>query len=326
MLIVVNFHYIRESFDFPHSGIVGVNPREFSNQLDELSKVGEFISQADLITLIEKNDNKNSVKIMITFDDGLREQYNHALPILVSKGIPAVFFINTVNYVEKEVSDVHKIHLLRSYVSVDDLLQAIKNYFCIPVKSDLLSHQESLAAVSHYRYDTESNAKLKYFLNFKLDIKTASNLVNNLFELFTNFILQDINSLYFTNEMITKLDKYDMLGCHCHRHLPIAKLAANEIDQEFSKPQIFAAGMGIKQFRSISYPYGSKESLSFEIFDAASTNGYLFGFSMERAVNDTLTYNPLSLARFACNDVPGGANPMFVSQQELISLPIRSWY
>ncbi|NUN07811.1 MAG: polysaccharide deacetylase family protein [Ignavibacteriaceae bacterium] len=324
--MVVNYHYIRERFNFPYNGIVGINPTQFSDQLDKLSKIGEFISQADLITLIDKNENIDSVKIMITFDDGLREQYDYAFPILVRKGIPAVFFINTVNYVENEVSDVHKIHLLRSYVSASDILKATKNYFQISENRDLLSEEDSRVASNHYRYDTESNAKLKYFLNFKLDIKTASSLVDNLFELYNSSISEDINSLYFNNDIILKLDRYGLLGCHCHRHLPVAKLKANEIYEEFSKPQNFASELGIKQFRSISYPYGSKESLSREIFDAVSANGYIFGFSMERAVNVSLKHNPLSLARFACNDVPGGANPMFANQQELVLLPIRSWF
>ncbi len=96
MLIVSNYHYIREDFTAKHPSIFGLTPKQFRLQMEELSKAGSFISQKDLLKFRNKKFDKNY--ILITFDDGLKEQYELAKPILDAMGIPFIFFINTANF------------------------------------------------------------------------------------------------------------------------------------------------------------------------------------------------------------------------------------
>ncbi|GAB1445723.1 hypothetical protein MASR2M41_14430 [Flammeovirgaceae bacterium] len=325
MLIVVNFHYIREAFEFRYSGIKGVTPKEFSLQLDELSRIGDFIDQAQLIDMIKSGKETDSVKLLITFDDGLREQYYYALPILERKGVPAIFYINTSNFAEKTNSLVHKIHLLRSYVSANDIFHQISQKLGVDTSS-LLKDNEFTEAIFHYRYDDELDAKLKYFLNFKLTTASLAKLVDDLFYHFESAVEEKLDYFYFDEKMIHNLSQLNALGSHSHDHVPLAKMDRIDIVNQFLKPQEYALSIGIPPFQSISYPYGSKETVSTEVFEVASNAGYLFGLSMERAANISLSHNPLCLARFACNDVPGGKKPIFSSKEQLMQLPIRSWY
>lgn len=163
MLIVSNYHYIREDFKAEYPSIFGLTPKQFRLQLEELSKAGSFISQKDLLKFRDKKFDKNY--ILITFDDGLKEQYALAKPILDAMGIPFIFFINTANFVEKKVSLVHKIHLLRSRLSSAEIMMELSE-----ISSFELSPREKALAVFHYNYDEEQTALLKYLLNFKMSL------------------------------------------------------------------------------------------------------------------------------------------------------------
>ncbi len=113
MLAVANFHYIRRDFKTDHPSIYGVTPDQFRKQLRELAKQGRFVSQKEILKGIPE-DNK---AILITFDDGLKEQFEMAKPILDEMEIPYICFVNTSNFTEKKLSLVHQIHLLRSRIS-----------------------------------------------------------------------------------------------------------------------------------------------------------------------------------------------------------------
>ncbi|HSH51831.1 MAG TPA: polysaccharide deacetylase family protein [Bacteroidales bacterium] len=67
------------------------NIKAFEDDLDSLLKYFTPIEFSDLIE--GKPLKRNS--LILTFDDGLREVYDVIVPILLRKGIPAAFFVNT---------------------------------------------------------------------------------------------------------------------------------------------------------------------------------------------------------------------------------------
>ncbi len=69
--------------------------QNFSNQLNYLRNIGEFISLDDALLLISGNQAVDGRYFCLTFDDGLKNCVNVALPILLKLEIPAVFYIVT---------------------------------------------------------------------------------------------------------------------------------------------------------------------------------------------------------------------------------------
>ena len=128
MLAAVNYHYIRKNFNHTYPSIFGVTPRQFETQLEKLSTIGSFVSQLDLKDYFENGKKLNDKSMIITFDDGLAEQYDLALPILKRMGIPAIFFISTKTLIEKKILNVHKVHLVRSVVSPEEMLQFLLKF------------------------------------------------------------------------------------------------------------------------------------------------------------------------------------------------------
>ena len=227
MLCVGNYHYIRTDFRAKYPSIFGFTPSQFKMQLATLSKYGEFISQPDLLQKIEQPFQKNY--ILITFDDGLKEQYEIAKPILDEMGIPFIFFVNSWNFSEQKVSMVHKIHLLRSVLSSE----------IINRRTALnLSPEENLLAIKHYNYDDANTAKLKYLLNFKLNFNELELIIDPLFhEYFDESKV--FEELYMTRDMLIDLDKNHNLGSHAHQHIPLGELDQEVISQDLKDSQLF---------------------------------------------------------------------------------------
>ena len=81
MLTVRNYHYIRESFETLHPSIFGVTPADFKNQLLLSLNDGVFVKPNEIITNLEEVLKSKENYYLITFDDGLKEQFDLALPI-----------------------------------------------------------------------------------------------------------------------------------------------------------------------------------------------------------------------------------------------------
>ena len=304
MLLAVNFHYIREQFDAPYPAIFGKTPIQFRRQLETLSKLGKFVSSRDIEELVAKNEKLSKKSIIITFDDGLKEQVDLAKPILDEMGIPAIFFINTKILEEPKLLNVHRTHIVRSLLSPELIL----DHFTSSATYQRLDEKQrqkiqSLGSI-HYRYDGPKNAYLKYLLNFvftpdSVD-KEFSYLLNEICSVDEKSAHSD---LYISPETITALGAEGAVGSHAHDHLPLGVLPKEEARLQVGKSREVFKRFGIEA-KAFSYPYGSKEAVG-NIQSYIENYGFTFAFTMNRGVNLNFE-NPFELKRCDNNDVPGG--------------------
>ncbi len=303
MLVAVNFHYIRETFDGSYPSIFGVTPKQFLDQLDIMGRSASFLGISEIVDIIERRKSLPNRAIIITFDDGLKEQYKLAWPILKKKGIPAIFFVNTKPVAEDFITIAHKIHIIRAYTHPEKIISILKELLEERDITFGLPNKETARTV--YKYDDLKNAQLKYFLNFNLDRKIQEEVINQCFT-GLGFNETEISSkLYVDKEMVKELSGAGVLGTHGHAHLPLGlldyKSMKNDIETSVEKLKEWTG----KRIRALSYPFGFKEACGDHAAKCAKNNGIKFAFTMERAVNRNID-NPMFLARFNNNDVPGG--------------------
>ena len=128
MLIAVNFHYVRPRFDYPYEGIHGVTIDQFRRQLALLAEKAPFVSAADVRAAVRGERLLPQQCWLVTLDDGLKEQYEYAWPVLRSLGIPAIFYVTTDSIQNRRLAAVHKIHLLRATVAPETLAWAMDRH------------------------------------------------------------------------------------------------------------------------------------------------------------------------------------------------------
>lgn len=301
MLTVSNYHYIRENYKTNYPSVFGVTPCQFKEQLLLLKNQGDFISANDLTNNADIIINSKENFILITFDDGLKEQYDFGLSILNSLNIPALFFANSINYDQKKVSTVHKIHLLRSIISSDDFLKSISK-----IDTTKINNINTFKAKEIYIYDDEKSAVLKYILNFGLTFSEQEKIIDSLFLAYYDESAV-LNSLYFNGLNIRELASIGFLGSHTHSHYPLGLLESKDIILELQNSKIYFEKLTNTTINTVAYPYGNKESCTNEVAEIAKKVGYKIGFTTDRGVNKG-NENKLLLNRYDCNDLVGGKN------------------
>jgi peptidoglycan/xylan/chitin deacetylase (PgdA/CDA1 family) len=323
MLAAVNHHYIRRNFNNKYPSIFGTTPSLFEKKLLKLASIGTFVSQYEIVNALESGMPLPDSSILITFDDGLSEQFDLALPILLKHKIPAVFFISSTTLEKKSILNVHKIHIIRSEIDPVKILNGLKSFnYLNNLNLDFSKARKS--GMEHYKYDMPEVAGLKYILNFVLSKKDQNSFIDTLFEeSFPGREEEICDSLYMNQSQIKILGNLGYVGSHGHDHDPIARL--NLLDQitQVEKSKSIIKKVSGQEIYSFSYPYGSFDACDnmSSILDKA---GYKMAFTMERAINSNLE-NPFYFSRFDNNDMPLGKSYPHSNPNIFQTLPKNEW-
>lgn len=298
MLAIINYHYIRPDFPSKFPSIFGITPKEFEDQLRNLSGRGKFIHPNELLKKLSQVLEQEEVFYLLTFDDGLKEQVRYALPILDKMQVPAIFFPNSLNYKQKKMSTVHKVHLLRTMMSSEEMMKQLG------FNSLEFSKVEHQRAINTYCYDDEKSAVLKYLLNFKLNFEQQENAIS---PIFSSLFQEDekVEELYMSESEIIELGHRGYLGSHTHNHYPLGLLSPPAIESELEISKNFFEELTGERISYVSYPYGTDEVCTPRVALKARKVGYEIGITTKRGMNKKGS-EALMLKRFDCNDLSKG--------------------
>jgi len=313
-LLIVMYHYIDDEQKYK-SGIYPVSPERLSDQLDKIGKIFDFIGEKELVAAIEKKAVLPGKSCLVTFDDGLRCQYEKAIPILESKGIPAIFSVNTMPLSQEKACVVHKVHYLLAQISPDSLLNEVKKYHFELTGQNLeiekifsgLRKQEGI-------YDEEPIFRLKLLINSWLDRNLSEKIINSIFKNFYGDESEFCRQWYMDKEQLLKIKESQLfsLGLHTASHIDFSALAKNEIAVDITDNfNYFKDELLMEAVSGISYPYGliSEAEINEKIKPTVVGFGIKYGLTTHKGINDNLN-NPLFLKRFDANDVVGGKKPI----------------
>jgi peptidoglycan/xylan/chitin deacetylase (PgdA/CDA1 family) len=308
-LLAVDFHYVQEPTTHPYAAIYPVQPKQLEAQLLELRRLFNFVSGEQILAAVDCGKPLPPRACLITFDDGLRCQYENALPVLDHLNIPALFFVCGRPLRHGIALHVHRIHFVRSHVAPEDLLAALrelltKNGFSA---ADFSRSQE--AANRAYRYDSPEAALVKWYLNFGLNLGEAERFVERMFRELVSDEAAWCEETYMNRNQVRVLAQRQYLGDHTFDHLPLARLGDMEMKQQFTRSRrILTEISGGLAIPFMSYPYGGANAVGRREAQFCEEIGLKLGFTLERAFNMTLE-DPLLLARIDTNDAPGGKQP-----------------
>ena len=95
--------------------------RRFNEDLDFLKKNFKPISADYLIQNIQNKDFRKEKSFFLSFDDGLRQFHDEIAPILLYRGIPATFFVNTAFIDNKDMFYRLKVSILIDKIRFKEL-------------------------------------------------------------------------------------------------------------------------------------------------------------------------------------------------------------
>jgi peptidoglycan/xylan/chitin deacetylase (PgdA/CDA1 family) len=112
---IIPFYHVVSDEDCPHIEHLYryKSQKEFTEDIDWLAKRYQPIG-ADALPDVLAGKYKGKKIMLLTFDDGLRQMYDVVAPILVRKGMPAVFFLNTDFIDNKALMFRYKASVLKS--------------------------------------------------------------------------------------------------------------------------------------------------------------------------------------------------------------------
>jgi peptidoglycan/xylan/chitin deacetylase (PgdA/CDA1 family) len=96
--LVVGYHRVVESLSAEHSAAtpaMTVSVPTFVEQLEWIGRRYRFVSLDEIGARLASGVEWTEPVAAVTFDDGYRDVYEHALPVLTRKGIPAAVFVIT---------------------------------------------------------------------------------------------------------------------------------------------------------------------------------------------------------------------------------------
>lgn len=317
MFLAVTYHYIGEEKNYPFPGIYPTPLDVLERQLSILGSYFSFVSQADILESLAGRRKLPDRSCLVTFDDGLREQYEQALPVLEKNKIPAIFFVNGLPYDKGKALPVHKIHWCRAHLAPPVFFKKLaENYESLTgERFDISKFKISEAELQNrYQYDAPEAARLKFILNSNLiKAEVREKIIDAIFFELVPDEPAFCRSFYLTAEQIKHLHALGYLGIHTYSHKPLGlyprEICEKEIGECLRALRAVIGDSGAN-ILSVSYPYGSRETIPSYIADLGKQYGLALGFTMERSFNQTLG-NPFLLSRLNTNDVSGGKTPYF---------------
>ena len=112
-LILPYYHLVCDA-EVPHIGHLYrfKNIRQFIEDIEFLLGNYEPTSLTEVLQNIKKGGSQHYNCFLLSFDDGLREIYDIIAPLLLEKGVPATFFLNSAFIDNRELCAEHKASIL----------------------------------------------------------------------------------------------------------------------------------------------------------------------------------------------------------------------
>lgn len=269
--LIVTYHYVRpENSD----GAVGVSPIEFRDHLRLIKSRYHAVTAEEFVAL----HRHEGALALVTFDDALKDQHEHAFPILEDEDVPAVFFAPMRPYSEEpdRWCTQHLLHALAHELGWPELERRIE-----PLIAPMLAGVpiDRAAMDRLYHYELPHKRRLKYVLAFVLDHAQVTSVLRKINRPLG--LLPD--EWYMSARHLLEIQNAGhSLGGHGFDHVPFNTLTPKEQAAEMHRAQAIMSGLFGAMPRTMAYPYGRFTPQTGTIAKAC---GYTHCFSTDERVD-----------------------------------------
>lgn len=306
-ITIVMYHYVREVRTSSFPEIKARSIKEFENQIRYFSNNHNVISIGELLAAINDGVPLPPNPVLLTFDDGYIDHYNHVLPILIKYNMSGCFYPCGKTIDEKNVLDVNKIHFI--IAAACNQSELLSNIFTL---LDTYRREYNLKSNEFYYrklnkpndYDTGSIIFIKRLLQRELKIDLREKIIN---ELFRAYVTKDekgfSESLYMNRDQIKEMvDNKMHVGSHGYDHYWLDTLSAEKQQNDIVQSVEFLKSLhGNTQNMTISYPYGACNN---DLLEIIKYQGFSAGFIVDGRIADISIDSMFQLPRMDTNQFP----------------------
>jgi peptidoglycan/xylan/chitin deacetylase (PgdA/CDA1 family) len=285
-LTVLTYHRVARPdghrFD---SDVIDVSPEAFDRQLELISRY------FNVVTTKEVRDYFRGVPLpkspaLITFDDGYRDNYEVALPLLRKRGLPATFFIASSFIEERKLFWWDRI----AYVVKSSKKRRLALTYPDPIEVDLEDRDEAqtrllMLVKSHRGLDLPR-------LLEELDRSGGVHLSRD-----EERKMADRELMTWTEVRALRQAGMDVQS-HTRHHRVLQTLEPKEIDEELRGGRADLEAALDAEVRAVSYPVGRPIADRPEIRRSIELAGFELGFSSATGVSPLIrTLDPFDIRR-----------------------------
>jgi peptidoglycan/xylan/chitin deacetylase (PgdA/CDA1 family) len=299
-LTVVVYHRVAdpENLDELDGDLVDATPEEFDAQMGYLKKHFRPVSVEDVLDAHRTRRALPADSVLVTFDDGYRDNHDHALPILMRHGIRALFFIATGHVGARRLFWWERISLLVR----KSALASARIEYPEPEELDLTTDASRRRAIGR--------------LNKIVKTRHGLDL-----ERFLGGLAEACGVPWTPEEERARADRALMgwdevralraagmgIGSHTVWHRVLQTLSAPEVSRELADSRATLEKEMGEPITTIAYPVGRSISAIDGVRDALGQAGYELGFTMVPGVVRPQSDDPFDLHRISVDrDLPTG--------------------
>jgi peptidoglycan/xylan/chitin deacetylase (PgdA/CDA1 family) len=279
-LIVLTYHRIAEpGMDLFYDQVISATPESFRTQIQWFHDRMRIITLDELIDQVAGGLSWREPVMLLTFDDGYRDNFELAAPLLREQNIPATFFIPTGfldlpklpwwDHIAYVIKQTH----VRRFV-VDRCSTGSQP----PLEIDLEAMSPSTAITIIIRaFLDETIPDEQWFLDQLTQVCMiefdSEALGRDLFMSWGNVHELTASNLAFT------------IGSHAHSHRKLATLDIDAQRDELTRSKQILQAKLERPIKALAYPYGWPGMYTIQTKALATEAGYEFAFSAREGVN-----------------------------------------
>ncbi len=295
-LWVATYHRIgNPATDAYYEGVFSASPENLRAQAELFAQHLQVLSLEDVLARLDGPDRHGEFRlrldraaVLITFDDGYRDNYDVALPILRAAGVPATFFLTT-GFLDRPVLPWwdHAAYIVkltdRKRVELD-----VSGGVVIEIDDEHRRHAAIRTIIQLYldrKIDDEAGFRKHLERQAGVEISTQEEAALG-------------RALFLGWDEARRFKAEGMsIGSHSVTHPQFSMLsAAAQLDELAGSRARLEEELACK-VEAVAYPFGRPETCNALTLDAARRSGYRVGFSASRGVNRPGRLDPFNLRR-----------------------------
>jgi len=255
---VIMYHGINTKKDVWSIGSIDTN--EFEKQIKYLKKTHKILSLKETCEIINEKKRFPKRGVVITFDDGYKDNYKNAFPILKKYKIPATIFLTTGHIGKEKIFWWNKLAHVLYYTKLKKIDLGNYGNISIPNKNNIYLFLYKI--IDEFKYK---------------NIAERDNLIEIILKQSDVEISEDINKeLMASWDEIKEMSENNIdFGAHTVNHPILTNISLKQAEYEILQSKKDIEKKINKPINTFSYPNGKKRDFNSDIINILKKYGFI---------------------------------------------------